>query len=65
MGISPNVIQLIRSLHSDQEATVTAAFGDTEWFKNGKVTCQGCILLTSLFHMYRYAEVVMKKTDLE
>uniref|UniRef100_A0A914VH02 Reverse transcriptase domain-containing protein n=1 Tax=Plectus sambesii TaxID=2011161 RepID=A0A914VH02_9BILA len=32
MGIPEHLVELIRSLYENQEATVRTAFGNTEWF---------------------------------
>ena len=45
---------------SHQEATVRTGHGTTDWFKNGKGVCQGCILLPCLFNLY--AEYIMRNT---
>lgn len=63
VGVSPHLIRLIRSLYSEQEASVRTRYGDTEWFKIAKGTRQGCILSPFLFNLY--AEVIMRKINLD
>ena len=36
MGIQDHLTCLLRSLYADQEATVRALYGKTDWFKTGK-----------------------------
>ena len=36
MGISDHLTCLLRNLYADQEATVRAALGKTDWFQIGK-----------------------------
>ena len=47
----------------DQEATVSAGHGTTDWFQIGKGVCQGCILSPCLFNLY--AEYIMRNAGLE
>ena len=61
--VPAHLIQLIRSLYTDQEATVRSQYGDTDWFKIEKGVRQGCILSPFLFNLY--AELIMRKLDLE
>ena len=63
MGIPDHLTCLLRNLYADQEATVRAALGKTDWFQIGKGVCQGCILSPSLFNFY--AEYIMRNTGLE
>jgi hypothetical protein len=63
LGVPPHLIQLIRSLYTDQVATVRTQHGDTEWFRIGKGVRQGCILSPFLFNLY--AEVIMRKLELD
>ena len=37
--------------------------GTTDWFKNGKRVCQGCILSPCLFNLY--AEYIMQNAGLD
>ena len=63
MGIPDHLTCLLRNLYADQEATVRAALGKTDWFQIGKGVCQGCILSPCLFNLY--AEYIMRKAGLK
>ncbi|CAI9726507.1 Hypothetical predicted protein [Octopus vulgaris] len=63
MGTPLHLVQLIRSLYQNQEATVRTSYGDTGWFEIGKGTRQGCILSPAAFNMY--TEKVMRNAGLE
>ena len=52
MGVPDHLNCLLRSLYEGQEATVRTGHGKTDWFKNGKAVCQGCILSPCLFDLY-------------
>ena len=54
---------LLRHLYADQEATVRAGHGKTDWFQIGKGVCQGCILSPCLFNLY--AEYIMRSAGLD
>ena len=62
MGISDCLTCLLRNLCAAQEATVRTPHGTTSWFKIGKGTHQGCILLSCLFNLY--AECIMQNAGL-
>ena len=53
MGISDHLTCLLRNLYAGQEATVRTRHGTTDWFQIGKGVCQGCILSSCLFNLYR------------
>ena len=57
MGMPDYLTCLLRNLYVDQEATVRAGPGATDWFQIGKGVHQGCILSSSLFNLY--AEYIM------
>ena len=57
-GIPDHLICLIRNLYEDQEATVNARHGITDWFKTGKGVGQGCMLSLGLFNLY--SEYIMR-----
>ncbi|CAI9715383.1 Hypothetical predicted protein [Octopus vulgaris] len=63
MGTPLHLVQLIRSLYQNQEATVRTSYCDTDWFEIGKGTRQGCILSPAAFNMC--AEKVMRNAGLE
>ena len=63
MGIPDHLACLLRNLYAGQEATVRTGHGTTDWFKIGKVVCQGCILSPCLFNFY--AEFIMRNGGLE
>ena len=63
MGISEHLTCLLRKLYADQEATVRAGHGTTDWFQIGKGVRQGCILSPCLFNLY--AEYIMRITGLD
>ena len=58
MGIPDHLTCLLRNLCADQEATVGAGHGTTDWFQVGKEVCQGCILSPCLFNLS--AEYIMR-----
>ena len=49
MGIPEHLTCLQGNLYADQEATVRAGHGTTDWFQIGKGVHQGCILSPCLF----------------
>ena len=51
MGISDNLICLLRNPYADQEATVRSGHGKTNWFKIDKRVHQGWILSPCLFNL--------------
>jgi hypothetical protein len=63
MGAPEHLIALIRSLYANQEATVRAEYGDTEWFEVRNGVRQGCILSPYLFNMY--SECIVRKVGFE
>ena len=63
MGISDNLICLLRNPYADQEATVRTGHGTTDWFQIGKGVRQGCMLSPCLFNFY--AEYIMRNAGLE
>ena len=50
MRIPDHLTCLLRNLYADQEATVRAGPGTTDWFQIGKEVHQGCILSPCLFN---------------
>ena len=63
MGIPDHLTCLLRNLYAGQEATVRTGHETTDWFKNGKRVCQGCILSPCLFNLY--AEYIMQNAGLD
>ena len=63
MGIPDHLTCLLRSLYTDQEATVRTGRGLTDWFQIGKGVRQGCILSPCLFNFY--AEYIMRNAGVE
>ena len=57
------MVQVIRSLYSNQEAKVRTEYGDTESFSIGKGVRQGCVLSPYLFNLY--SEYIMRQANLE
>ena len=53
MGIPDHLTFLLRNLYAGQEATVRTGHSPTEWFQIGKVACQGCLLSSCLFNLFR------------
>ena len=57
MGIPDHLTCLLRNLYAGQEATVRNRYRiiyvkvTTDWFKIGKIVCQGCILSSCLFNL--------------
>ena len=54
---------LLRNLYAGQEATVRTGRGTIDWFQNGKVVCQGCILSPYLCNLY--ALYIMRNVGLD
>ena len=52
MGIPDLLTCLLWNLYADQEATVRNGHETTDWFKIGKIICQGYILSPCLFNLY-------------
>ena len=63
MGVPEHMVQVIRSLYTNQEAKVRTEYGDTESFSIGKGVRQGCVLSPYLFNMY--SEYIMRLANLE
>ena len=63
MGVQDHLTCLLRNLYTDQEATVRARHGTTDWFQIGKGVRQGCILSPCLFNLY--AEDIVRNAGLE
>ena len=63
MGISNQLICLLRNLYEGQEATVRTGHGTTDWLQIGKGMHQGCILSPCLFNSY--AEYIMRNAGLD
>ncbi len=63
MGVPIYLINLIKSLYEDQEATVRTECGDTQWFRVERGVRQGCILSPFLFNLH--AEVIFRNAKLE
>ena len=62
MGIPDHLTCLLRNRYAEQEPTVTAGDGKTDWFQIGKGVHQGCILSPCLFNLY--AEYIMRNAGL-
>ena len=52
MGIPDHLTYLLRSMYTDQEATVRTRHGTTDRFQIGKGVRQGCMLSPCLFNLY-------------
>ena len=52
MGIPDHLTCLLRNRYAEQEPTVTAGDGKTDWLQIGKGVHQGCILSPCLFNFY-------------
>ena len=63
LGIPKYLIELIKNLYTNQEATVKTEYGNTDWFNIGKGVRQGCNLSPYLFNIY--AEYTMKQAGFE
>ena len=61
MGIPDNLTCLLRNLYAGQEATVRTGHGTVDWFKIGKLVCQGYILSPCLLNFY--AEYIMQNSS--
>ena len=62
MGTPDNLTCLLRNLYAGQEATVRTGHGTMDWFKIGKLVCQGSILSPDLLNFY--AEYIMQNAGL-
>ena len=60
MGTPDNLTCLLRNLYAGQEATVRTGHGTMDWFKIGKLVCQGSILSPDLLNFY--AEYIMQNS---
>ena len=63
IGMPDHLTCLLRNLYADQEATVRAGHGTSDWFKIGKGVHQGCLLTLCLFNLY--AEYIVKNAGLD
>ena len=63
MGIPYRLTCHLRNLYAGQEATVRTRHGTMDWFKIGKVVCQGCRWSLCLFNLF--AEYMMKIAGLD
>jgi hypothetical protein len=63
MEIPGHFIRLLKSLYTNQEATVRTEFGNTDTFTMGKGVRQGCILSPYLFNLY--AERIIRQSDID
>ena len=63
MRIPDHLTCLLINLYADQEATVRAGHGTTDWVQTGKGVRQGCILSLCLFNLY--AEYLMRNAGLD
>ena len=63
MGITEQLICLLRNVYAGQEATVRIGHRTTDWFQIGKGVSQGCILKPCLFNLY--AEYIMGNAGLD
>ena len=63
MGITDNIICLLRNLYAGQEATARTGHGTTDWFQIRKGVRQGCIFSPCLFNLY--AEYIMRNARLD
>ena len=63
MGISDQLICLLRNLYVGQKATVRTGHGTTDWFQTRKGVHKGCILSPCLFNLY--AEYIMRHAGLD
>ena len=62
-GMLDHLTYLLRNLYAGQEAIVRTRHETMDWFKIGKVVCQGCILSPCLFSLY--AEYIMQNAGLD
>ena len=63
MAIPDHLTCLLQNLCAGKEATIRTGHGTMNWFQNGKVARQRCILLPCLFNFY--AEYIMRNAGLE
>lgn len=63
MGVPDHLINLLKALYDNQEATVRTEYGETEGFGIEKGVRQGCILSPYLFNLY--SEHIMRQAGLE
>ena len=63
MGISDQLICLLRNLYVGQKATVKTLYGTTDWFRIEKEVGRGCLLSPCLFNLN--AERIMRNARLD
>ena len=63
MGMPDHLTCLLRSLYTDQEATLRTRHRMTNWFKIRKAVHQGCVMSPCLFNLY--ADYIMGKGGLD
>ena len=63
MWIPDNLTCLLRNMYTRQEGTVKTRYRTTDWFQIGKGVCQGCILSSCLFNLYK--EYIMRNAGLD
>ena len=63
MGVSDDLICLLRNLYACQETTVRTGHGTKDWFQIGKGVRQGSILSPCLFNVYE--EYIMRNADMD
>ena len=63
MGVPEHMVQVIRSMYTNQEAKVRTEYGDTESFSIGKGVRQECVLSPYLYNLY--SEYTMRQANLE
>ena len=63
VGIPDHLTCLLQNLCAGKEATIRTGHGTMNWFQNGKVARQRCILLPCLFNLNE--EYIMQNAGLD
>ena len=63
MGLPDYLTCLLRTVYGGEKVTIRTGHITMDWFKTGKVMCQGCVLSPYFFNLY--AEYIMRNARLD
>ena len=63
MGLPDYLTCLLRTVYGGKKVTIRTGHITMDWFKTGKVMCQGCVLSPYFFNLY--AEYIMRNARLD